>query len=203
MRAIISLTVYTILLLAIPIYATLIYDRFKAQQWKRAITHAVIALLICALIFFAGWYGFTSQIAPSTKTLPTLQYFNKQHFEEEVKLRKEKGMLVDPALDQALRSIKVKFDEAVYAATKNDFDRSVQLYKEIERGSDENGAFLTFPSACIKNNMAVDYFRRQQDKGFKASSTFFDALRLDPKPIHHGDLIQRNIDAIDAYINQL
>ena len=142
------------------------------------------------------------QTAAAARPLPKLEYLTKQNLEEEIKARKDKNLLIDNSLDQALRNMKVKFDEADYAATKNDFDRALQLYMEVERGSDENGTFLTFPSACIKNNMAVDYFRTQGDKGFKASTTFFDARAIEPKPAHHLDLIQRNIDAVDRYLNQ-
>jgi hypothetical protein len=201
MRAIASFGVYTVLVFAIPLYGNFIYDRFKAHEYSKAILHSVIALIMISGIFFAGWYGMAVQTAAAARTLPALEYLSKQNFEEEAKLRKQKKLLGDSSIDQGLRNIKVKFDEAAYAETKNDVERALQLYTEIERGSDENGTFLTFPSACIKNNMAVDYFRKQGDKGFKASSVFFDALRIDPKPQHHLDLIQRNIEAIDRYVN--
>jgi hypothetical protein len=199
MRAIISFLVYTALVLGIPTYGAFIYDRIKAQEWKKVVTHGLIALVIVCVVFFLGWYGLAAQSA-AAKTIPRLEYLNERDYEEEIKLRRQKSVLT--SADQALQVIKTKFDEADYAHSRNDFDRALQLYREIDRGSDQNGTFDTFRSACIENNTAVDYFQKQGDKGFKASGLLFDAIRIDPKPQRHLDLIQRNIDAMDKYVNQ-
>ncbi len=202
MRLILSLIASAVLLILLPLYAEFIFERIRAGGWRPAAKHIFLALLIASGVFLLGWYGLTTQTAASTKSLPKLEYLNMRALDEEVALRKQQNLLKIQNLEHALHVIKVKFDEAEYAQGKNDSDRALQLYVEIERGSDSNGSFGTFPSACIKNNMAVAYFRKQSDKGFKASSLLFEALRLEPKPPHHLDLIQRNIEALDRYVNQ-
>jgi len=185
--------------LVIPIYGSFIYDRIKEKAWRRVFKHSLIAVLCVLILFILGWYGLSSQTA-SAKTLPNLEYLDRQSFDEEAKLWIQKNTSSNP--DQALQIVRIKFDEAGYAQKRNDFDRAVGLYKEIERGSDENGTFTTFPSACIKNNMAISYFRRQGDKQFKPYTLLLDALRLEPKPQHELDVVQRNIDALDHFVNE-
>ncbi len=204
MKAILGFVAYNALLVAVPLYGNFIYDRFKAGERRRGWKHTFFALLVVSAIFVLGYYGWIAQTAKEARKVPKLEYFNKGNLEEEVNLRRQKNLLNDPHIEQTLQIIKVKFDDAQYAQDKNDFERALQLYTEIQRGSDENGTFDKFPSACIENNMALDLFRKQgdKDKGFKASSLLLDALRLDPKPQHHLDVIQRNVEALDQYINQ-
>lgn len=190
------------LILAIPLYTQFVYELVRAKAWRRVGFHGTVLLLITSAVVVLGWYGITQPTASAAKKLPSLEFLNKQNWEEERALRVQQKLFGSGTGDLGMQVIRVKFDEADYAQRKKDFDRALELYAEIERGSDVNGPFETFPSAAIRNNMAISYFEKQGDRGFKASSLFLDALKTEPKPIHQRDLIQRNIDAIDKYLNQ-
>lgn len=199
MKAILGFVVYTAICLVIPIYGSFIYDRIKDKAWRRVVTHGLVAIFFILILFVLGWYGLSAQSA-SAKALPNLEYLDRQSFDEEGKLWSKKANAANA--DQVLQVVRIKFDEATYAQGKNDFDRALGLYTEIERGSDENGTFSTYLSASVKNNMAINYFRKQGDKQFRAFTLLLDALRLEPKPQHELDVIQRNIDALDHFVNE-
>lgn len=200
MKMLLSLVVFALVVLGLPIYISYIFTTFQAHKWVRSVVHTVIALLIAAGLFFLTYFGLATQTAPPTK--PKLTYLTKPDLDEEVKLQEAKKMLNGQTFDPALKIIKAKFDKASYAETKRDFSIAVDVWNEIKVGSDENGPFQTFHSACIENNLAVDYFATQGDKKFLASSLLFDALRLEPKPKHLTDIIQQNLDAMDHFLNQ-
>src|SRR5712691_2401334 len=182
MRLLLSWVASSVLVIILPIYVPYIYDRIRADGWRAASKHIFFGLLVASGIFLLGWYGLTPNTAAAAKSVPRLEYLNKANLDEEVNLRKRARVIDGQALGRTLQVIKVKFDEAGYAQEKNDFDRALKLYEEIDRGSDENGPFYSFHSACILNNMAVAYFRKQGDRGFKASTVLFEALRLEPNP---------------------
>jgi hypothetical protein len=202
MKALLGFLVFTALTAIVPLYGNFIYDRYKAHEWRKAALHSTVALLFVLVIFVLGYFGWSAQTARDARHTPKLEYLNAQSFSDEVTLRRQQNLLSGQSLDQHLQIVKTKFEEAEYAQEKNDFDRAIQLYAEIQRGSDRNGEFVKFPSACIENNMAVDLFRKQGDRQFKASSLLLDALKMSPKPQDQMDLIQRNIDALDQYVNQ-
>ena len=197
-----SLIVYLSGLAIVPIYTAFIYDKFKSRMWVQGILHLFIALAIVSGAFLLNFYGLTPQSASVVRITPNLEYLDKVAYSGEVEMRKRKRDPLVQHFERALQIINVKFDEAAYAQRKNDIDIALQLYSEIERGDDENGSFATFPSAAIKNNMAIAYFQKQADHGFKASALLLDAARIEPKPPHELDVIRRNIDAIDKYVNQ-
>lgn len=201
MKAILGFLVYTAVVLAIPTYGGFIVDRFKVGQRKSATVHSLVALIILGLVFVLAYYGWAAQTARDARSSPKLEYLTKQNLDEELNLRRQHHLPVGGD-QEPLQVMKLKFDEADYAQNKNDFERAVQLYTDIERGSDENGAFATFPSVCVENNMALDVFRKDGDRGFRASSLLLGALKLGPMPQHHIDLIKHNIDELDRYINQ-
>src|ERR1700688_4750880 len=200
MRLFLSLATSIVLLLVLPLYAQYIYELVRAGSWKRAIPHGMLLLLTASGVFLLGWYGLAQNSAAAARTPPTLLFLDKRNWEEELDLRRRQNHRHD--LGRAMHIIKVKFDQAEYAQQKSDFDRALVLYQEIAQGSDENGSFETFESASIKNNMAVSYFKKQGDKGFKASSLFFDAIKIAPVPAHLHDVIQRNIEELDRFLNQ-
>jgi hypothetical protein len=196
MTFLLSLIAFAALTIALPIYGTYIYDRIKNDGWVKAGPHVTLAVITACGVFALGWWQFILTTAPSVKSVPKLEFLRKGNFEQEEALHKDK------ALNSYLQMLKVKFDEAEYAQIRDDLDHAIRVYEEIDRGSDENGSFHTFSSACVKNNEAVAYFHRQDDRGFKASKLLFAALALEPKPRDVGDVIQRNLDAIDHYVNQ-
>lgn len=202
MKFLLSLLAYSVALLILPLYVSFIFEYFKNRRWWPAIKHAALALALIIVVFALGWYGLTPSTAASAKPLPDLQNLDKSNFEAEVTVLKQAKALRDANMDSALHIIRVKLEEALYAEKKKDFDRALQLYSEIVRGADENGNFATFPSASVLNNTAVSYFSKQGDKGFRASSLLFEALKTEPKPQHTTDVIRRNIDALDDYINR-
>lgn len=199
MRTLLSWIASSVLILVIPIYASYIYERIKAAGFLSAIKHVLIALILVSGVFVLGWYGLTPTTAATARKPPRLEYLGKDSLDQEKELRQQQHLLVVQA--PTMQIMRTKFDDAQYAQTKNDFDRALKLYEEIDRGSDENGSFATFPCGCIKNNMAIASFHKQGDKGFKASRLLFEALRLEPKAQYEMDLIQRNVDALDHYIN--
>jgi hypothetical protein len=202
MKILLGWLVFCFLVLILPIYAHYIYNRIRADGWVTPAKHSALALLIASIIFVLLWYGLAPQTPAEAKTAPSLQILTKKNLDDEVAVRKQQGQfaMVDP--DRALHVMKEKFEEADYAQQKNDLDRALRLYAEVERGSDQNGPFDNFSSACIKNNMAAAYFRKYHNKGFKASILLLDALRLEPKPQDLKSLIQQNIDALDPYVNE-
>lgn len=191
-----------VLVFILPLYGTYIFDLFKNHDTKKGTAHGLVCLAMATIVFFLGWRGITVPTASAARRVPKLESMSKNNFEEEFNLRQQQNLLSPQTTNQSLQLIKIKLDEAEYAQQKGDFDRALKLYSEIGQGSDENGVFGTFQSSCVMNNMAVAYFRKQVDKGFKASTLLFDALRVEPKPAHEKDIIQRNIDALDGYVNQ-
>ncbi len=199
MRIIVSLIVSGVLLVGLPVYLQFVWEQIKASGWRKAVKHILLIILIVPGVFFATWFGVVTTTPVPIKESPKLEFLTKANLEEEARMR---GFSSNQASGQALRIIKAKFDDANYAESKNDFDHALKIYGEIEVGADENGSFATFPSACIKNDMAIAFFRKQNDRGFKASGLLIEALRLGPKPSDQIELIQRNIEALDKYVNQ-
>jgi hypothetical protein len=202
MKLMLSWIASGILLLVLPLYGQYVYELIRGKAWKQASSHIAAVVVLVSAVFLLGWYGLTLPTAAAAKGPLALEHLTKRNVEEELDTRRQQKSFQVPDIDRGLQIIKVKFDEAEYALGRHDFDRALELYSDIERGSDENGAFATFPCASIKNNMAVAYFEKQRNKGFKALKLLFEASSTEPKPQHVRDLIQRNIDAMDVYLNQ-
>lgn len=203
MRLGVSWVVSTVLVVLLPIYVPFIYDLGRNKQWKKFLIHLVAVLLIASSVFALGWYGVASSTAPPRKTLPSLTYLDKDNLEQEAALRTQGEPHAPPRPTPDIQVMKVKFDEAQYAQGKRDFDRALKLYEDIDRGSDENGKFGDFACSCVLNNMAIVYFWKQGDRGFRASSLLFRALELQPKPQYTQDVIKRNIDELDRFLNEV
>jgi len=202
MNVALALLVFIAATLIVPFYGSYIFDRYKAHEWEKAIFHTAVILSLGTTVFALSYYGVTAQTARDARHTPSLEYLGARNFGEEIALRRQQNLLGGPNLEQHLQIVKTKFEEAEYAQGKNDFDRAIQLYSEIQQGSDPNGEFTKVAAACIENNMAIDLFRKQGDRGFKASSLLLDALKMSPQPQDELALIQRNIDALDKYLNQ-
>lgn len=202
MRTILGFGVYTLLVLFIPIYGTYIFERLKAKEWRKGIFHSVVALAIATLIFVAGLHGISPTPPPDK---PRLAHLKSQHFYTEIEvLRKQRAVSIPG--DDALMLARNLFEQALYDAEKNDTDRAMELYGELQRGKDfQNKPFLTFPSICVENNLAVDTFRRSGDKGFVASSLLLDAdsraKSLGSDLEEHEKVVRQNIDEMDRYAN--
>lgn len=203
MRLGVSWAVSTILVVFLPIYVPFIYDLGKNKQWRKFTIHLVAVLVIASSVFALGWYGVVSSSAPLRKTLPSLTYLDKDNLQQEASLWGQGQPHAAPHPSPDIQVMKVKFDEAQYAQGKRDFDRALKLYEDIDRGSDENGKFGNFACSCVLNNMAIVYFWKQGDKGFRTSPLMFRALELQPKPQYAQDVIQRNIDELDRFLNEV
>jgi hypothetical protein len=122
MKTLISILVYTSLVFVLPIYGSFISDRIKAREWKKAVTHGLIALVIVCAAFFLGWYGLATQTASAARILPKLEYLNGRDYEEEIKLKRQKNQLT--SVDQVLQIVRNKFDEAEYAHSKQHLQKT-------------------------------------------------------------------------------
>ena len=201
MKTILGFGVYTLLVLFIPIYGTYIYERLKAKDWRRGILHSVIALAVATLIFELGLHGISPTPPPKR---PALAHLKVQHFYTEIEARRRNKLM--SSSDDALMLARNLFEQALYVAGKNDPDRAMELYGELQRGRDfQNKEFLTFPSVCVENNLAVDTFQKSGNKGFIASSLLLDAdskaKMLGSDLDEHEQVVKQNIDDMDRYAN--
>ena len=173
-------------------------DKLKYWTYKNIFSYLLIFSLIVAISLELYRSGQAQELPPDDEPL---KVFSVDDYKEE--LRAVPPPVASANWTAEKQYLILKFDHALYAWKRNDFDEAVRALSALYTGKDRSGPLPLVPSFVVNNNLACAYFKKQRNQDFKAYFHLQKALDLVGNQQPYATDIVVNISKLDRLVNSL